>query len=245
MKVGTDGVLLGAWADLTPLRSMAVPRVLDIGTGTGLIALMLAQRLEQEGQSQDGLSIVSTPLITALEIDKAAADQAVENVAHSPWSAQIEVHHGPVQAYPQATSTRYDLIVSNPPYFLNSMPASGRARTIARHADTLPFDELCRAVSQLLKPAGSFSIIFPADQFRTCQKISSDAGLIVCRCCWVKPTPTLPAKRVLITFTSQAEDISRKSTWAEETITLEMSRHQYTPEFQRHVQDFYLDKRYE
>ena len=134
MKVGTDGVLLGAWV---PVRDTD-RRVLDIGTGTGLIALMLAQR-------------TAGARITALDVDPACAEQARENADASPWGGRIETVCAPVQAF---GAEPFDLIVSNPPFYDNSLPSPDAARTTARHTASLPFAELLDAVGRLLAPEG-------------------------------------------------------------------------------------------
>ena len=152
MKVGTDGVLLGVLADVT-----AATHLLDIGTGTGLVALMLAQR-------NPSMSI------DAIEIDSKAAKQAAENVAQSPWP-QIRVHCAALQTY--TANQPYNLIVSNPPYFVNSLKAPKAARTTARHTDSLSFNELVEGVDRLLSPAGHWVQEWP-DRFGDCTGYSRD-----------------------------------------------------------------------
>ena len=141
MKVGTDGTLLGAWASL---RSAGT--ILDIGTGTGLIAIMAAQRSPEAR-------------ITAIDIDADCITQARENVAASPWSDRIEVVHSSLQDFEPAI--RFERIISNPPYFVDSLRSPDAARSTARHTDTLPFAELSQGVSRLLSPTGRFALILP------------------------------------------------------------------------------------
>ena len=144
MKVGTDGVLLGAWTDLSHSR-----RILDIGTGTGLIALMLAQRCMDAR-------------ITAIDLDSAAVEQAQENIQASPWKDRIEALQQDICTYhPNGT---FDTIVSNPPYFIDSLKCPDGQRSTARHTDTLDADRLIGKVSELLTSDGRFSIILPAEQ---------------------------------------------------------------------------------
>ena len=135
MKVGTDGVLLGAWAEVRP----GDRRMLDVGTGTGLIALMLAQR--------------SAARITAVDVDAECATQAAENFAASPWADRLDAVAVAVQRYDPVE--RFDLIVSNPPYYVDSLLSPDEGRNTARHAAGLPFGELAAAVVRLLAPGGS------------------------------------------------------------------------------------------
>lgn len=233
MKVGTDGVLLGAWVALDAVSALPSPHVLDVGAGTGLIALMLAQRLEQAQRKMCAAS--RNVVIDAIEIDEAAAQQATENVARSPWPGQVRVICESVQTYRQQLPAYYDLIVANPPYFVNSSLAPDATRSLARHATALPFEELCQAVSRLLKPVGLFAVILPANQLTQAQDTALIHKLICRRCCWVKPRPQLPPKRVLLSFSYQ------EGCYTEDELTLELSRHQRTPEHRQLVQDFYLN----
>jgi tRNA1Val (adenine37-N6)-methyltransferase len=141
MKVGTDGVLLGAWTDVTHVKS-----ILDIGTGTGVIALMLAQRTKQA-------------TIHAVEIDKEAYEDATENIASSPWADRIHVHHTSIQEFRPAT--KFELIVSNPPYFQNSFKPPDPKRGVARHTQQLTFQNVLEAAGKLLSQKGRLNIILP------------------------------------------------------------------------------------
>lgn len=145
MKVGTDGVLLGAWCPVSPSDA-----VLDIGCGTGLIALMIAQR---NAKTVDGV-----------EIEPAAANQARQNTANSPWGDKINIIEADIRQFATTASHRYDLIVCNPPYFIGSLKNPDPNRTLARHADNLPFDELLEAVRLLLNPNGRFCLILPFEE---------------------------------------------------------------------------------
>ncbi len=144
MKVGTDGVALGAWVPVEGVR-----RILDIGTGTGLIALMLAQRSSPDCQ------------IVAVELDHAAAGQAAENVANSPWSQRIQVIESAVQAL---KSEPFDLIVSNPPYFHHGQPFASPSRQQARHTSSLSHQELLEHSMRLLAPNGKIAFILPVNE---------------------------------------------------------------------------------
>lgn len=142
MKVGTDGVLLGAWTNPSNAKY-----ILDIGTGSGIIALMLAQRTE------------SDVLIDAVEVEAKDAAQASENISNSPWPAKVLVHHTPIQDF--RSERKYDLIVSNPPYFINSQEPPDKRRVEARHTILLSHEELLQSVSRLLSARGRFSVILP------------------------------------------------------------------------------------
>lgn len=180
MKVGTDGVLLGAWAKTGG-------RMLDIGTGTGLIALMLAQR------SPDGI-------VDAVDIDDAAVSQARENISASPFADRINVMCCDIKTFRVDETSCYDAIVSNPPYFQSSLGCPDDQRHLARHTDSLSFRELFAVAERLLAPDGTFSIIIPFD----CRKdILSEAalhGFLVCRECGVRTTPRKQPRRYLLTF---------------------------------------------
>ena len=145
MKVGTDGVLLGAWAGVRPSDR----RILDVGTGTGLIALMMAQRAPEA-------------LITGVDVEEVS--QARENAAASPWGGRVVFEQCPVQEF--APDERFDLILSNPPFFVDSLTCPDEGRTTARHAVRLPFDQLRDAVVRLLAAEGRFAVILPTDEAR-------------------------------------------------------------------------------
>ena len=145
MKVGTDGSLLGAWADTTNCH-----RALDVGTGTGLIALMLAQRCDA--------------VIDAIDIDIDACDQARENIAQSPFATQIQVHLSPFANYKPKADIKYDLIISNPPYFIDSLKCPNKQRNTARHTDTLSLADLLKDSCRLLAPKGKLALILPFEQ---------------------------------------------------------------------------------
>lgn len=216
MKVGTDGVLLGVLADVT-----ASTHLLDIGTGTGLVALMLAQR-------NPSMSI------DAIEIDSKAAKQAAENVAQSPWP-QIRVHCTALQTY--TANQPYNLIVSNPPYFVNSLKAPKAERTTARHTDSLSFNELIEGVDRLLSPAGKFWVILPADEQTNFCQLAQEKGLYPYRLIHVHPRAEKPAKRIVMGFTRTQTTIHQ-----EHLVIEKEQRHQYTDAFAQLTAPFYLDR---
>lgn len=157
MKVGTDGVLLGAWADLA-----GCTKILDIGTGTGLLALMAAQRVPEA-------------IVTAVEIDPEAASQAAGNIAASPWKDRINVVSADIREYRPGIS--FDAILCNPPYFRNSLRCPDKSRSTARHGDTLSFEELALSVQEMLSPDGHFHVVLPYEAVPDFIKASSACGL--------------------------------------------------------------------
>ena len=179
MKVGTDGVLLGAWAT-------GGTRVLDIGTGTGIIALMLAQRCPQAQ-------------VTAIDIDEGAVRQASHNVAQSPFADRIEVLHESVQDFDGGDGC-FDAIMSNPPFFIDSLNAPDRQRNIARHAETLTYGQLMQAAWRLLADGGEFSVVVPFDYRQRMEDEAIFVGFFPSRVCAVKTTERKPAKRYLLAF---------------------------------------------
>lgn len=216
MKVGTDGVLLGAWAHVPSQGS-----VLDIGTGTGLIALMLAQR--------------SKARIDAVELDEAACFEAIKNVNLSPWPENIRIHQASFQEFGAKNATSYDLIVSNPPFFNRSLKALTGQRTKARHTDTLSCQELFSGVQKLLTLQGKFEVIIPVENLPEYRNEAEKNQLFLNQVLWVKPTPDKPAKRVLCSFSKT------KKVFVEETLVVESGgRHVYSEKYTRLTKDFYL-----
>ena len=177
MKVGTDGTLLGAWA-------RGGDSMLDIGTGTGLIALMLAQRCP-------------AAMITGIDIDHAAVLQANSNVADSPFADRIHIIEADVQSFSHAA---FDTIVCNPPYFVDSLESPDTQRTLARHASSLTYRELMAAVARLLADDGELSVVIPFDCKTRLEDEAALAGLFKVRECAVKTTPRKPARRYLLAF---------------------------------------------
>ena len=176
MKVGTDGVLLGAWAK-------GGQRILDAGTGTGVIALMMAQRYP-EAQ------------VTAIDIDEGAVRQSQQNVAVSPFAAQVTVLQETLQEHQGA----YDAIVSNPPFFIDSLAAPDEQRNMARHTQTLTYAELMQAAYRLLSDDGELSVVVPFDYRQRMEDEAIFVGFFPSRVCAVKTTERKPAKRYLLAF---------------------------------------------
>lgn len=216
MKVGTDGVLLGAWVKLGK-----VTRVLDVGTGTGLIALMLSQRSE---------GFIS---IDAIDIDEDAVLQTLENVERASF-LNVKAIHSSLQDYVEKCDAKYDIIVSNPPYFSSSLHSPDGQRTLARHTNSLPMVEFMNISARLLSSDGYLSLIFPYAEKDLLIGLAENAGLFVSRITNVYPMPHLNAKRVLLEFSKVKQD-------AEITdLIIEKERHIYTDDFTELVKDFYL-----
>lgn len=176
MKVGTDAVLLGAWAQ-------GGHRVLDVGTGTGIIALMMAQRYEDAE-------------VTAIDIDEGAVCQATENVAHSPFCDRVTVLQGAVQDH----EGQYDAVVSNPPFFIDSLQAPDGQRTTARHATTLTYAELMQAAWRLLCDDGELSVVVPFDYKRRMEDEATFCGFFPSRVMAVRTAAHKPPRRYLLAF---------------------------------------------
>lgn len=219
MKIGTDAVLLGAWTAI----SSEVNSILDIGTGTGIIALMLAQR-----------SFAET--LDALEIDEDAYEQAVDNFENSPWGDRLFCYHAAFDEFvEEMQDEKYDLIVSNPPFFPNTSASEiTTSRETARSQASLPFEELLHGVSLLLSETGTFSLVIPKEEESTILEIASSNKLYPNKITDVKGTETAKVKRSLITFQFIQKEIER------DVLILEESRHNYTPEYKKMVENFYL-----
>lgn len=215
MKVGTDGVLLGAWASVENAR-----RILDIGTGTGLIALMLAQR--------------SDASVVGVDIDEAAVEQARENIERSEWKNRIVVEHKDVLDLSGEKYGLFDVIVSNPPYFTEAVYCPDKQRNTARHMDSLPFDELLQAVDRLLAEEGCFSVILPSGVAPDFIANALHYRLYLCRQTFVHTKPEAVPKRVLMPFSRTASECKT------EHLVVELARHEYSPEYIALTRDFYL-----
>ena len=282
MRVGTDGVFLGAWCDLSSCVSVVIPdestdrrqpenvcpadpsqildssnrdqtvwddhvqdereksvcgaqngadaetkkvgRVLDIGSGTGVIALMVAQR-------------TSNAQIDAVEPDSGSCEDALRNFAESPWADRLHLHGVTLQEYVScyAEKVQYDLIVSNPPYFVDSLKAPDPVRNAVRHAVSLPFEELLDGVKALLAEHGRFAVILPVTEGVLLEKLALERSLHCVRKCLVQTKPGVPPKRVMMEF-------GRKSVpLRSDLLIMETERQQeFTEEYRRLTRDFYL-----
>jgi tRNA1Val (adenine37-N6)-methyltransferase len=218
MKIGTDGVLLGAWA---PLENNP-KSVLDIGTGTGIIALMLAQR---SGAEQ----------IDALEIDENAYEQAVENFEGSPWGDRLFCFHAGLDEFIDDPEDEYDLIVSNPPFFSEDYRSANEQRDLARFQEAMPFEELVEAADLLLSENGIFSVIIPFNEEDRFIELCAEVELFPIKVTRVKGTQNTKIVRSLLAFKRY-----ELSVLTADELVIEISRHEYTPEYISLTKDFYL-----
>jgi len=189
MKVGTDGILLGAWADTTSAAS-----ILDIGTGTGLIAIMLAQRTDSS-------------IIHAVEIDEAACQQAAANMANSPWPDRLKAICTSVQDYKKSADRQYDLIVSNPPFFTGGTFSKSQDKTSVRHTIKLPHGDLLAAVRTLLAPNGKFCAILPNIEGLRFIELAGTYGIFCSKMTAVRPLEGRPVERLLMQFEHHKKDM--------------------------------------
>lgn len=217
MKVGTDGVLLGALAHAPDPQN-----ILDIGCGTGLIALMLAQRFDAR--------------IHAVEIDKDAATEAVFNAQSSPWHERIEVFHASFQDFSQNPPLdQYQLIASNPPFFTNSLQSPLKQRNEARHNHSLPFAALLKGVLRLLDEKGLFWIILPCAEAFTFIASASEKGLYCRHQIKIKPNPQKEAHRLVMAFGKH-----QGGETTEELCIETGNRHEYSEQYIALTRQFYL-----
>jgi len=217
MKVGTDAVLLGAWTSI----EFQPKYILDIGSGTGVIALMLAQRSHAE-------------TIDAIEIDADAYEQCVENFENSSWNDRLFCYHASLLEFTQEIDCKYDLIVSNPPFYTTDYKTDNLQRDLARFSDALPFDHLVECVSKLLSKHGIFAVIIPFKEEEKFIDFASKVHLFPKRILHVKGNSHSEIKRSLIEFSFEKSDVRF------ETLIIETSRHQYTEAYIDLTKDFYL-----
>ncbi len=226
-KIGTDGVLLGAWTSLEHHPNS----ILDIGTGTGVIALMLAQRSASQ-------------TIDALELDEDAYEQATENFEASDWGDRLFCYHAHLYEFATEMDEQYDLIVSNPPFYEPEYKTQNKARDQARFDDAMPFELLLGAVQNLLSPDGRFNVILPFHREQEFIQLAERGGLLPTRITQVQGTPTSEVKRSMMEFCFRepASPAGRSLTTPAtiETLIIEKSRHDYTEEYVALVKDFYL-----
>lgn len=219
MKVGTDSILLGAWVNTQNVR-----KLLDIGTGTGILALMMGQR--------------SKAIIDAVEINKNACLEASNNIKSSPWEERIRIIESSFKDFYQAkkvTKSQYDLIILNPPYYSDSIPARTSERTQARHNSTLTTSELLKGVEVLLKPVGRLCLILPYTEGTKFVGEAKKAGLFLERLLQVKSNPNKPVHRLVMEFgrlPGKPEELE---------LTIRNEDQGYTNEYVNLTKDFYLN----
>lgn len=235
MKVGTDGVLLGAWCPMAVdslqlivnSRKHKEFRVLDIGTGSGLIALMLAQRT----CAVDGLQL--TVGIDAIDVDEGAVEQATYNFEQSPWAAQLHAYQSSLQEW--HSETKYDLIVSNPPYFQASLKNPDSQRATARHTDTLNYTELIQHAARLLQEDGTLALVLPFEAKEDIVALAEAHALYPTLITHVHSKPGKPAKRLLIAFSPIAH-----REYSTHTFYIESENSPRSEEYKALTKEFYL-----
>lgn len=233
MKVGTDGVLLGVLApvvigesDLPMAENQELgPKILDIGTGTALVAIMLAQRCSGRAK------------VVGVEIDADAARQAQENADATNWD--IQIFNDSIQSFAENTEEEFNLIVSNPPYFINSLKAPEKNRNTARHTDELSFQDLAHCASKLLSADGKFSVIIPYSSENEFINIAEKEKLQVETIVHVIPKPGKEIKRIVITF-CKCENKNVCNINVTQLLIETENRHCYSDEFKSLTADFYL-----
>lgn len=219
MKVGTDGILLGAWASHNSCQ-----RILDLGTGSGLIAIMLAQRYPQAQ-------------ITAIELEAQAAQQAKQNAQQSPWAERIQIKHQSIQDFilqGQQLNQRFDLIVANPPYFAAAMECGSKARNLARYQQNSHLDWLMLAQS-CLSPQGKISFILPFDAGNQLKTQAKQTALYCTEQVNIITKQGKPASRMLLSFAQQGV------TLAEQQLIIYQQNNQYSNEYKQLTKEFYLN----
>jgi tRNA1Val (adenine37-N6)-methyltransferase len=217
MKVSTDAVLLGSWVSASGSET-----ILDIGTGTGIIALMLAQK--------------SNAHITAIDIDRESTEQASVNVAESIFSERVKVLHSSLQQLAAGTEQKFKLIVTNPPYFVDSLKSNDDTRKIARHTDTLPFSDLVDCVIKLLHPKGKFCLILPKNEAGQFRELAMGRGLYLSKLLRIRTRLEKETeKRHLMQFEF------KQSEFSESTLVIESdSSRNYTQEYKELTKDYYI-----
>ena len=218
MKVGTDGVLLGAWVDASGAQG-----ILDIGTGTGVIAIMLAQRN-------------ATAEVVGVEIDQKAGEEAQRNMQSSPFADRLQIVNQAIQDFSWNTANQFDLIVSNPPFFSGGTLSYAGDRNLVRHTAKLSHGDLINSVKRLLAPKGSFSLILPYIEGLRFLELAKRARLFPVRITEVFPRRSGKANRLLVSLSREETTPLKDQLWIREETSEE-----YTPEYKELTRDFYLN----
>ena len=217
MKVGTDAVLLGAWAPVNP----ATKSILDIGSGSGILALMLAQRCNAD-------------LIDGLEIDGEAYEQCVTNFESSPWADRLFCYHASLKAYTNEMDIKYDFIISNPPFYSENFSTNDKLRNMARFEAAMPFNELLKSVRKLLSKNGRFCVIIPFKSEKKLVEIGNENTLFSDKILRIRGQKNSIIKRSLLSFSFEKKPVEINE------IYLEEKRHIYSKEFINLTKEFYL-----
>ncbi|MDI1316281.1 methyltransferase [Flavobacterium sp.] len=218
MKIGTDGVLLGAWC---PIDNHPFS-VLDIGAGTGILALMLAQRTNADQ-------------IDAVEIDENAYEQCVDNFEISPWSDRLFCFHAGLDEFMEEPEDEYDIIISNPPFYTEDYKTENEQRDLARFADAMPFEDLVEAADLLLSENGIFAVIIPFKEEERFIDLCAEAELFLVKVTRVKGSHKTPIVRSLLAFKRY-----ELSVLTADELVIEINRHEYTDDYINLTKDFYL-----
>lgn len=218
MKVGTDGVLLGAWAEIS-----GAEKILDIGTGTGLIAIMAAQRSESSK-------------IHGVEIDQNACEQAAENAKNCPWKERIEIFKDSIQDFSKTSFESYDLILSNPPFFSGGTFSDNQDRNSVRHTVKLPHGDLLASARKLLSKNGKFCVILPYLEGLRFEEMAKQYSFFCTKILEVKPLENKSIERLLLQF-----ERSEKPQVKEELIIQNQGRNNWTEDYIKLTGDFYLN----
>lgn len=216
MKISTDGIVLGACCEFGKAK-----KVLDVGTGTGLLSLMAAQKSQAD--------------ITAVEINQDAYNQAIENVEKSKFASRIKVVNGDFIKLFSDSAEHFDYIVSNPPFFRNSLKSSSQGRSIARHEDSLPFEKFVPTVARLLTSGGTFSVILPESERLYFNRLCIANGMHICGKTIVKSFENYDPLRVILHFSKSFLPMKQ------EVLVIYSSQNIYTQQFKNLVKDFYIN----
>lgn len=217
MKVGTDAVLLGSWAN--PASASCI---LDIGTGSGILSLMMAQK--------------SSANITGIEIDEITAQQATRNIESSPWQNRISIITESFQNFISNANCKFDFIISNPPYFSNSLKPSDNGKKLAKHTDSLSYQELIHGVSKILTHQGQFYVIIPFNNFQELNEIAMTEGLYINKSLRILNKPESNPIRIIL----QLEQCSRNYK-IEEEIYIRTPNNSFSDDYKNLTKDFYLN----